>query len=510
MNKYDVVVIGAGNGGLAAACRILNAGKSCLVCERHNIPGGFATSFVRGRFEFEASLHEFNGIGTPEKPGSTRELFEELGVADKIEWIQLKDAYHLISAEKGYDFVMPFGAEAFAKANNQLVPDGEKYIRHFFDLCQQIRDAMAYISESKGRPDPKVMMEKYPDYLACGSYSVNEAFEALGYPQEIVDNLNTYWCYLGADGNNMSFLHYANMIYSYYSKGATIPKHRSHELSLAFEEHIHEMGGDIWFNTEVIKILTDENGHVSGVRLNDGREIETRHVIANCSPHVVYGKLLDKEAVPEKALKLTNYRKLAGRGYTVFLGLNKSARELGIKDHNYFIYDTNDSVRQYDNMRNFNNTAAQATVCLNNAYPECSPEGTAIMYMTTLFMEDVWGDVKEEDYFKVKNDVARKMIERFEKAVGVNIHDHIEEIAIATPETYARYCGHPQGVIYGYEAQYYDGLMNRIQMVEEDHFVSGLRIGGGFGERLLGYPSSYKSGANEAGRTLKDMAKEGE
>ena len=81
MNKYDVVVIGAGNGGLAAACTILNAGKSCLVCEKHNIPGGLATIFVRGRFEFEASLHEFNGIGTPEQPGSTRELFEQLGIS---------------------------------------------------------------------------------------------------------------------------------------------------------------------------------------------------------------------------------------------------------------------------------------------------------------------------------------------------------------------------------------------------------------------------------------------
>ena len=38
------------------------------VLEKHNIPGGFATSFVRGRFEFEASLHEFNGIGTIENP----------------------------------------------------------------------------------------------------------------------------------------------------------------------------------------------------------------------------------------------------------------------------------------------------------------------------------------------------------------------------------------------------------------------------------------------------------
>ena len=509
MDRYDVIVIGAGNGGLASACRILNAGKSCLVLEKHNIPGGFATSFVRGRFEFEASLHEFNGIGTKEEPGSTRLLFEELGVADKIEWVHLKDAYHLISEKEGYDFVMPFGREAFIEANKKLHPEGDKYIEDFFAIAQQIRDAMEYLSASKGRPDPKVMQEKYPDYLACASYSVNEAFEALGYPKVIVDNLNTYWCYLGADGDNLSFLHYANMIYSYFSKGAVIPKYRSHELSLAFEERIHELGGEIWFNSEVTKILCDEQGHVCGVQLKDGRVIKSRHVIAAISPHVVYGKLMDPDAVPEKARKLTNFRKLAGRGFTVFLGLDASPEELGLKDHNYFIYDTCDSVKQYEAMKRIGNTAAQATVCLNNADPDCSPKGTTILYMTSLFMEDVWSQVKEEDYFKVKNEVAEAMIERFEKATYTNIREHIEELAIATPETYARYCGHPQGTVYGYESQYYDGLMNRIQMVEEDKCVDGLRIGGGYGERLLGYPSSYKSGANEAARTLRDIEKGG-
>ena len=147
MDSYDVIVIGAGNSGLAAATRVLGAGKTCLVCEQHNIPGGFATSFVRGRFEFEASLHEFNGIGTPEQPGSTRQLFEQLGVADKIEWIQLKDAYHLISEAEGYDWVMPFGADAFAEANERLVPGGGQIIREFFALCEQIRNAMGYLSE---------------------------------------------------------------------------------------------------------------------------------------------------------------------------------------------------------------------------------------------------------------------------------------------------------------------------------------------------------------------------
>ena len=119
MKKYDVVVIGAGNGGLAAAVKVLSAGKTCLVCEKHNIPGGFATSFVRGIFEFEASLHEFNGIQTKENPGSSRLLFDELGVTDKIDFIQLIDAYRLISLVEGYDFTMPFGADAFSKANKQ-------------------------------------------------------------------------------------------------------------------------------------------------------------------------------------------------------------------------------------------------------------------------------------------------------------------------------------------------------------------------------------------------------
>ena len=509
MKKYDVVVIGAGNGGLAAAAKILGAGKSCLVCEKHNIPGGFATSFVRGRFEFEASLHEFNGIGTKENPGSCRLLFRELGVEDKIEWIQLKDAYRLISKEEGYDFTMPFGLDAFAEASEKLCEGGAEYVRHFFQICQQIREAMNYLSECHGKPDQQVLMEKYPDYLRCGSYSVNEAFDALNYPKIIRDNLNAYWCYLGANGDSLSFLHYANMIYSYIKDGAVIPRFRSHEMSLAFETRIHELGGEIWYNTEVVKILTDAEGHVCGVRLADGTEIETRHVIANCSPHVVYGKLMDAEAVPERALKLTNARKFGGRGFTMFLGLSKSPEELGLTDHNYFLYDTSDNVKQYNAMTNLEDNVVQATVCLNNADPDCSPKGTSMLYMTTLYMNDVWSDVTEEEYYKVKNKVAKAMIERFEEGTGICIHDCIEEIAVATPQTYARYCGHPQGVIYGYESQYRDGLMPRIQMVEEDRFVPGLRIGGGFGERLLGFPSSYKSGANEAGRTLKDIEKEG-
>ena len=52
-DKYDVIVIGAGNGGLMAALNIASKGKSVLVLESNYISGGLATSFVKGRFEFE-------------------------------------------------------------------------------------------------------------------------------------------------------------------------------------------------------------------------------------------------------------------------------------------------------------------------------------------------------------------------------------------------------------------------------------------------------------------------
>ncbi|MDD6276059.1 MAG: FAD-dependent oxidoreductase [Clostridia bacterium] len=70
MKTYDVIVIGAGNAGLTATLELLTKGKKVLLIEQHNIPGGCATSFCRGRFEIEPSLHELCGVGSAENPAA--------------------------------------------------------------------------------------------------------------------------------------------------------------------------------------------------------------------------------------------------------------------------------------------------------------------------------------------------------------------------------------------------------------------------------------------------------
>lgn len=96
MTDYDAIVIGAGNGGLTASLTMAKAGLKTLLLERHNIPGGCATSFIRGQFEFEVALHQLSGIGTDDFPGPLKGTLSDLGVLDDIELVQMKNLYRVV------------------------------------------------------------------------------------------------------------------------------------------------------------------------------------------------------------------------------------------------------------------------------------------------------------------------------------------------------------------------------------------------------------------------------
>jgi all-trans-retinol 13,14-reductase len=61
MMKYDIIVIGAGLGGLTAGAKLSREGKKVLLLEQHSKPGGCATTFQRGDFTMEVGLHEMDG-----------------------------------------------------------------------------------------------------------------------------------------------------------------------------------------------------------------------------------------------------------------------------------------------------------------------------------------------------------------------------------------------------------------------------------------------------------------
>ncbi len=86
---------------------------------------------------------------------------------------------------------------------------------------------------------------------------------------------------------------------------------------------------------------------------------------------------------------------------------------------------------------------------------------------------------------------------------------HIEEFEVATPQTYARYTGTYNGIIYGYEPEPWDSLIPRMMMMGNDKHVDGLGFCGGFAFRCHGYSSSFLSGQTAGLLTLRDLIEEG-
>ncbi len=511
VKNYDAVVIGAGNGGLVASARLAKEGKKTLLIERHNLPGGFATSFVRGRFEFEASLHELCGIGPITGKAPLQKIFREIGAADKIEWVSLDEAYRLITLDEKEkcDYVMPLGKEAFMSKLEEYDPGSAKVVANIFMLIESVEKTLDFVEEIEDFQLSmiKEIFSEHTDFLKAANYSVDEVLKSMGASQKTRDILNGYWCYLGQPTDELNAIHYFTMLHAYIIDGAVIPRGRSHQISTALLETFTENGGEAWFNTSVKRIII-KNGSAAGVILDDGTQINAKAVICNASPYNAYTKLIDEKDIPQKLKKEVNAKTLGAKGFAVFLGLNRSADELGLNNHTYFIYPNNDNRKCYELSKKIETNDVQATVCLNRAFEDCSPEGTSILYMTSIFAGDEWSKVSVEDYHKTKIYFAEKMINNFEKATGVAIKDYIEEIEIATPMTYARYTDAPAGTIYGYEASKEDGIVKRIVFDMLDKGIPGLYFAGGYTVRHMGYSPSYTTGNLAAKAAILAMDKE--
>lgn len=510
MPKFDAVVIGAGNGGLAAACRLAKAGKKTLLIEQHNLPGGVASSFRRGRFEFETALHELCEFGSAENPGGCRQtIVDEFGL--DINWYMVPDNFRVITTARDgspIDATLPCGRENFINKMEEYVPGCRESVEKFFDLGTETLAAGKYMTASGGHPDSKLMQEKYPNFLRTAAYPVNRVLKALKMPDKAQDIMNTYWGYLGVDADHLSFMQYVNMVCLYVNHGAWIPEKTSNQLTTGLLERFRAMGGTAWFNCRAEEILFDEEEHVNGLRTTSG-VVDTRYIICNANPTMVYANMVPQNIVPDRERKLAAARRYSARMFVVYMGLNKSAEELGLKDYSYFLPQSADSVKEYESLKRIETNKYNIALCYNVVNPKASPEGTCIVSLTTTYMEDCWSEIDPKDYVKTKNKVASDMIDWFEEKTGIIIRPYIEEFEVATPWTFCRYASVPQGAAYGYELRDWDNMMPRMMMMREEYPVKGLRFCGAASIRGDGFNSAIFSGDMMGKLTLAQMKEEG-
>ena len=135
MRDADIVVIGAGFGGLAASLRLAELGADVVLCETLRYPGGCASTFTRQNYQFEAGATLFSGLGEGQLFARWNDAWD-LGVRFDL----LNPLVEMRT--KHWSLSVPPDRDAFIERFCELPHADPKALRAFFGTQRRVADVL--------------------------------------------------------------------------------------------------------------------------------------------------------------------------------------------------------------------------------------------------------------------------------------------------------------------------------------------------------------------------------
>jgi len=504
----DVVVIGAGLGGLAAAGYLAKEGYSVVVLEHHAVPGGYAHEFKRRGFRFEVALHALDGAG----PGGwLHPMFKDLGVLDRVELTRLDPFY--TARFPDYEITVPADLPSYLERLKQDFPDEADGVDDLFAAIPRVAFDMGRYTKDRSngvRATPVEMMERYPDMAMAFSQDWQTFIDRFVTDVRLQPVISALWGYLGLPPSKVSAGLFALVLYSYQKSGAWYPKGGSQAISRAIVEGIEAHGGEVRFRNRVTEIEV-EDGRAVAVETDRGLRVEAGVVVSNASPSATV-EMTGRDHLDDQFLAGVDKDVAAMSNLIVYLGLDRDLVAEGWDHHEFFLSDGYDTDADYAAMveGDFSKTG-MVIANYTDADPGCAPEGKSVLVMLSLApwgYENVWGtggDVtdysKNAEYLRIKEEAADQLIDRAEKLIP-GLRDSILVKEIGTPLTNMRYGLSPGGSIYGREQTVENMLDRRSPKSPIPNLLfAGAWVGGGGMSAALG---SGRTAAAIAGKILTD------
>lgn len=509
-SSYDVIVIGAGAGGLTAAALLCKAGLSVCVLEKEPHAGGYLAGFRRKNFLFDTAIHWLNQYGPG---GMICRIFDVIGKDYPVAIPQKR-----IRLMKGnnYSYLLTNNPD---ELRDQLIaefPHEREGLLKFFASAKKIGKSFKHFNSVFRSGETMTTWEKIkskwgmlkfvlpfiPYVMYKGDKGVKKGlsrfFSDPGLQRIFSAESELIGCFVPIG-------------WAYYGDFQSPPHGGSQMIPKWLQHNIESFGSPVLFQSRVSSIMVENNTSV-GVRFehrNKSCELKSKYVIAACDIETLYEKMLPADVIPEKLKKKLRSAELYSSSVTLSIALDCPAEALGFNEEMVHLIDENLPHAAYSNGNpdTVEVNILAATVRDKSLAPE--HQGTLTIYMpANMEYENEWMTTRDENgnyvrgeaYKKLKTEIAEKLLKRVEEKVAPGLRSHILFYEVATPVTHWRYTGNKNGTMMGARPGK-ENMQNNIAHYQTP--VKNLILGGHWAELGGGVPIAVKAGTNASLLVLK-------
>lgn len=481
--KWDVIVIGSGLGGMTSAAYSAAAGKKTLLIESYGVLGGCSHVFRRKpNWEFDVGVHYIGDCG---EHGEVPTLLRGLGLDEKIKWLQLDPKGFDAIVGPDFELKIPTGWDHYLDNLIRAFPDEEKGIRRFVKVVRRVGQALD-IGRSLASPTDMMKMVTKSGISSTWILAPLPAlFAACRLKPKTVLTLSVQCGALATSPMVMPVGMYAGLLRHYVGEGAWYPKGGGQMLSAGFAEVLMSNGGAIRTHTKAERILI-ENRKAVGVRLEDGEVINAKAIISNADIKRTYRDLVGYENLPKRMIHRNENWKMSWPLINTFFGIEMDLTDT--PNSNYYVIPNWNAAKSYSNLMSFdsrmvsgaskrNATDWATDFAINQpAFLQSStrrdpsnfrsaPSGHAAIEVQTLapFTPRLWGinekqiesgDYRDNSNYKeVKEIITSGLLERVEQ-VYLGAASKVRIAELGTPATQERFTLSSGGASFGLEARF--------------------------------------------------------
>lgn len=447
--KYDVVIIGAGLGGMLCANMLSREGLNVCLLEKNKRVGGCIQSFARDGVIFNTGLNYTESLSDGEV---LHRYFKYCQIMDKLKVRRMAPEGFERMSFQGDSNEYPFaqGHQNFVDSLSVFFPEERENLQRYISVIQDVCHSFPYYSL-----EPPYDRPAKTEYLTTGARDFLKSITPNIKLQQILAGMNSL--YAGVANKTPLYMH--ALINSMYIGSAWRVVDGSSQIGVQLCKVLRKNGGTIRKGEKVVS-LSGKNKKITHAILESGEKIYAEKFISNIHPATTLKLVnpdLNKRGYSTRISQLENTIGM----FSLYAVLKKDSFPYLNYNHHYF-KDVNAWTAGYKEKQ-----WPEHYMMYTPASSKSEKWAKGLIGITYMNYDEVrkWERTTVEqrgrEYEEFKCQKAEQLINLMAEKFP-DIRSHIDHYYTSTPLTYRDYTGTPEGSAYGILKDYHDPLSTII------------------------------------------------